>query len=89
MFTNDRVLALARLEARIGFVDDIDPAFAADQLVVAMALHQAFERIANFHTSPVNVVRLIVSQFCPVNHRTDGPARECPKNSQIPNFFGL
>jgi hypothetical protein len=45
--------ALAGLESRIGLVDDIDPALAADQLVVAMALHQALERIAYFHETPV------------------------------------
>ena len=42
-------LALARLEARIGFVDDVNPALAADQLVVTMALEKRLERIANFH----------------------------------------
>ncbi len=46
-------LALARLEARVGLVDDIDPALAADELVVAMALHQTLEGVANFHNTPV------------------------------------
>ena len=43
------MLALARLEARIGLVDDIDPALAADQLVVTMALGQRLQGIANLH----------------------------------------
>ena len=43
------VLALTRLEARVGLVNDINPAPAANQLVVAMALDQRLERIANFH----------------------------------------
>jgi hypothetical protein len=47
------MLALPRLETRIGLVDDIDPALAADELVVAMTLHQPLERIANFHKTPV------------------------------------
>ena len=44
-------LALTRLEARIGLVDNIDPALAADQLVIAVALGQRLQRIANFHGS--------------------------------------
>lgn len=47
-------LTLAGLEPWIGLVDNIDPALAADQLVIAMALHQALERIAYFHETPVN-----------------------------------
>jgi hypothetical protein len=42
-------LALAGLEAWVGLVDDVNAAFATDQLVVAVALHQALEGIANFH----------------------------------------
>ena len=42
-------LALAGLEARIGFVDDIHTAFAADELVVTVALGQRFQRITNLH----------------------------------------
>jgi hypothetical protein len=45
-------LALTRLEAWVGLVDDVDPALAADELVVTMTLHQALERIANFHNTP-------------------------------------
>jgi hypothetical protein len=41
--------ALAGLEAGIGFVDDVDPALAAHQLVVAVTLDQGLQRIANFH----------------------------------------
>jgi hypothetical protein len=43
------VSALTGLEAGIGLVDDVDPSLAADQLVVAMALHQTLEGIADFH----------------------------------------
>ena len=42
-------LALARLEALLGLVDDIDAALAADQLIVAMACTQRLERITDFH----------------------------------------
>jgi hypothetical protein len=42
-------LALTRLEARIGLVDDVNPALAPHQLIVAVALDQGLERIANFH----------------------------------------
>src|ERR1051325_455048 len=41
--------ALARLEAALGLVDDIDPALAADDAVVAMAAAQRLERVADFH----------------------------------------
>jgi hypothetical protein len=42
-------LALTGLEARVCLVDDVDAALATDQLVVAMALHQTLEGIADFH----------------------------------------
>jgi hypothetical protein len=41
--------ALTGLEAGVRLVDDIYAALAADQLVVAMTLHQALEGIADFH----------------------------------------
>ena len=44
-----RCLTLAGLEAGVGFVDDVNPALAADHLVVAVTLDQRFERIADFH----------------------------------------
>jgi hypothetical protein len=47
--SNDCDLALASLEAWVCLVDDIDAALATDQLVVAMALHQTLEGIADFH----------------------------------------
>ena len=40
---------LAGLEAGVGFVDDVNPALAADHLVVAVTLDQRLERIADFH----------------------------------------
>ena len=42
-------LALTCLKARIGFVDDINPAFAADELVITVALGQRFQRVTNLH----------------------------------------
>lgn len=42
-------LALTGLEAWVGLVDDVNAALATDQLVVAVALHQALEGIAYFH----------------------------------------
>jgi hypothetical protein len=42
-------LALAGLKAWIGLVDNVNAAFATDQLVVAMTLHQTLEGIADFH----------------------------------------
>jgi hypothetical protein len=44
-------LTLTRLETGIGLVDDIDAALATDDLVVAVALHQTLERIADFHVN--------------------------------------
>jgi hypothetical protein len=32
-------------------MDYIDPSFAADNLVIAVALHKAFKRVADFHCS--------------------------------------
>ena len=45
--------ALTGLEALLGLVDDINAALAANQLIVAMAAAQGFERVADFHRSPV------------------------------------
>jgi hypothetical protein len=44
-----KVLALAGFEAPVGLVDDIDPALAPDNLVVAVAAAQGFQRITDFH----------------------------------------
>jgi hypothetical protein len=38
-----RKLALAGLEARLGLVDDVNPALPADKLVVPMAATQRFQ----------------------------------------------
>jgi energy-converting hydrogenase Eha subunit A len=45
-------LALTGLETWVGLVDNVNAAFAADQLVVAMPLHEALEGVAYFHKSP-------------------------------------
>ena len=45
----DAQSALASLETRIGFVNNNNPALAADNPVVAVALGQRFYRAANFH----------------------------------------
>jgi hypothetical protein len=42
-------LALTRLKARVGLVDNVNATLATDQLVVAMTLHQTLEGIADFH----------------------------------------
>jgi hypothetical protein len=41
--------ALARLEAAVGLVDDIDPALAPHDTVVAVAAAQGFQGITDFH----------------------------------------
>jgi hypothetical protein len=48
-FQIGRRLALTGLEAGVRLVDDIDAALATDQLIVAVALHQTLEGIADFH----------------------------------------
>jgi hypothetical protein len=42
--------ALASLEARLGLVDDVNPALATDDLVVAVAATQRFQRVTDFHS---------------------------------------
>jgi hypothetical protein len=42
-------LALTGFKAWVGLVDNVNAALATDQFVVAVALHQALEGIANFH----------------------------------------
>ena len=41
--------ALARLEARIGLVDDIDPAPAADDAAILVPVLHRFQRVNDFH----------------------------------------
>lgn len=49
-------LALTRLVALLCLVDDVDAAFAANELVVTMTLAQALEAVPNFHRRvPVSV----------------------------------
>jgi hypothetical protein len=75
--TNLESLALTGLKARVGFVDDIHTALATDQLIVAVAFHQALEGIANFHDytymggrkPPCSKSALSLAvQHVPVNH---------------------
>ena len=42
-------LALARLKAAVGLVNNVDPALAPHDAVVAVAAAQGFERITDFH----------------------------------------
>src|SRR5581483_7540958 len=48
-----RRLALTRLEAAVGLVDDVDAALAAHDAIVAVTAAQGLERIADFHFSLV------------------------------------
>jgi hypothetical protein len=40
---------LARLEAALNLVDDVNPALAADQTVVAVTTTQRFQRVTDLH----------------------------------------
>ena len=40
---------LARLEAALNLVDDVNPALAADQAVVAVTTTQRFQRVTDLH----------------------------------------
>ena len=46
--------ALARLEARVGLVDDVNAALAPYQTIVTVAFCQRFERVTNFHVNHHN-----------------------------------
>jgi hypothetical protein len=48
-FVTVKALALTRLKTWVCLVDNVNATFATDQLVVAMALHQTLEGIADFH----------------------------------------
>jgi amino acid transporter len=74
---------LAGLEAGVGLVDDVNAALATDQLVVAVALHQALEGIANFHDYTymggrypprLNSALSLAVQQGPVNHTAANPS---------------
>ena len=41
--------ALASFEAAIGLVDDVDPALAAHQTIIAMPAAQGFQGVTDFH----------------------------------------
>jgi hypothetical protein len=52
-----RPLTLARLEAAMRLVDDVDAPFAAYDAVVAVTAAQRFQRIADFHGSiPLSMI---------------------------------
>ena len=52
-FQQDR-LALARFEAWLGFVDNIDAAFAAHNAAIAVAALEGAKRVLDFHSlSPI------------------------------------
>jgi hypothetical protein len=42
-------LALPRLEATVGLVDDVGPATTADHSAIPVTILEALERIANLH----------------------------------------
>jgi hypothetical protein len=41
--------ALARLEAALGLIDDVDAALAPYEAIVTMAAAQRFQRVTDFH----------------------------------------
>jgi hypothetical protein len=49
IFVNIKELALTRLEARVGLVNDVNPTLAPHQFIITVALDQGLERIADFH----------------------------------------
>ena len=62
--------ALTSLEPGLGLVDDIDPAFAPDELVVAVATAKRFQRVTDFHNDPVGLRfgRVLKDPGAPVKH---------------------
>jgi hypothetical protein len=52
---------LARFETRIGFIDNVETAFATDDLAVAVTVSQGFQRTTDFHLSdfPISVINRI------------------------------
>jgi hypothetical protein len=66
-YVNALKLALAGLKARVGLVDNVNAAFATDQLIVAMALHQTLEGIADFHAHTYMMALSHLNEFvrCP------------------------
>jgi len=62
--------ALARFIARVGFVDDIGAAFAANDLAISVALFQRLKGIRNLHCPDpsiggrkIGIVRVRVKQI--------------------------
>jgi hypothetical protein len=58
---------LASFETWIGLIDDVNATFATDQFVVAVALHQTLEGIADFHVHTYMVAKSHPIEFvrCP------------------------
>lgn len=44
-----RLLALTRLKAALHLVDDVNPALATDQTVVAVTAAERFQRVTDLH----------------------------------------
>lgn len=51
LYHQTNILALTCFKARSCFVDDVNAAFATNQLAVPMAAFKRFKRIFNFHNS--------------------------------------
>jgi hypothetical protein len=58
---------LTGFKTRVGLVDNVNATFATDQFVVAMALHQTFEGIADFHAHTYMMALSHLNEFvrCP------------------------
>src|SRR5438046_6415985 len=63
--------ALARLEARIGLVDDVDAPLAPHDAAVLVALLQRLQRIGDLHDRVLGKARNIRSRAPPVNLQGD------------------
>ncbi len=77
--------ALTGLEARVGLVDDVDPALAPHDPAVLVAFLQRLQGISNLHRSDpgANEAPKIGSGPRPVNSRPRAGGRSAPRNNNI------
>jgi hypothetical protein len=74
---SDYKLTLARFEAALCLVDDIDAPLPPHDAIVAVAAAQGFQRVTNFHGKPLKAGATGHRRFFGADHRVGAGGRQC------------
>src|SRR3954466_4216125 len=78
-----RSLALASLVALLGLVDDVDPALATNQLVVAVTAAERLQRVADLHVRSPAACPLTNRQKANGGRDRDRTCDHCDVNAPV------